>query len=1008
VSGLRPLSLGAKINVGLLLFLLLLAAAASGIIVYGFRRAQDDASDRSQEALEEQGKLALQALVGGVSTSGGLQVEWAAEIGQRASRYLQEHDAKEPAPSVDTSGFARTDEGVWYDPAPDRSSDVVVPNHVVRLMPAHIDDIAYSAALDPLFPALVEGFPGELSGEGFRPIAVVFVGINGVGRYYPPIGVHETTPAEVDTSDFYDRFGPVANPDRLSTWTPPYEDIQGRGLVMTAQTPVYQGDVFRGIFEVDLSIDGLAAELNSIRPTPGGFAFYVDTEGGILRSGAFDLLSREASQNEQLASVLENMRRGVVDGTRPSVERITLADREYFVSYGPLPAAGGSIGVAAPVDEVTEQAAPIAAGIRDQGTRTLQIMLAALGALFIAGLAGATYLNRQLLLAPLRRLTAATRQVAGGDLTVNVALGRRDELGELASDFNVMVEQLRESERVLEQRVEDRTRELSGLLEVTRVVSSTLQLQPLLQLVLEQTATVLPCDRSVITLRRDGGLRTLAVRAGQGDPDPTLARQVGMRFPLAPDSVLLKELAAGDPLIIDDVQAGDALAQAYRDEVGRYTRAAVERVRSWMAIPLMIKGELAGLMTIAVGGPNVYTPAHAALGKAIASQVAIAIDNAQLFEQTQRQARDLEVLSRADAELFRSLDLDGVLQSLVDVAVDLLGAHKCLVTLWDRGANSAEVRAARNFSPEGLDLFRKLLPSPGLGSLRDDVEPTVHPGPDAPGVPPAVRAIMEVEGVRAAMDVPIRSAAGSVLGGYGVAYTQEHEFSADERGLLLALAERAAVAIQNADLFSRAQHAASLEERQRLARELHDSVSQALYGIALGARTARLRLGDDPHNAAEPVDYVAALAQAGLAEMRALIFELRPESLEEEGLVAALEKQAASIAARYKLDVVVDLGEEPACTLDAKEALYRIAQEALHNVVKHAQARRVEVRLRRNGGSIELVVRDDGRGFDTAQSFPGHVGLQSMPERARKLGGAVSVESAPGHGTTVAATLPAR
>lgn len=246
-----------------------------------------------------------------------------------------------------------------------------------------------------------------------------------------------------------------------------------------------------------------------------------------------------------------------------------------------------------------------------------------------------------------------------------------------------------------------------------------------------------------------------------------------------------------------------------------------------------------------------------------------------------------------------------------------------------------------------------------------------------------------------------------MLGAFSVSFVSDHDFTDQEQRLYGALADRAAVAIQNAELYERAQRAASLEERQRLARELHDSVSQALYGIALGTRTAKLRLGDDPHNAAEPIEYVASLAQAGLAEMRALIFELRPESLEQEGVVAAIEKQAASIAARYKLDVVLDLGEEPACALEVKEALYRIAQEALHNVVKHAQARHVEVRLRSSGGTLSLTVRDDGRGFNTEQSFPGHVGLQSMPERAAKLGGTVIVESKPGYGTTVDVTLPA-
>jgi len=245
-----------------------------------------------------------------------------------------------------------------------------------------------------------------------------------------------------------------------------------------------------------------------------------------------------------------------------------------------------------------------------------------------------------------------------------------------------------------------------------------------------------------------------------------------------------------------------------------------------------------------------------------------------------------------------------------------------------------------------------------------------------------------------------------VLGGYGVAYTTKHEFDADEQRLLLALAERAAVAIQNADLFGKAQQAASLEERQRLARDLHDSVSQALYGIALGTRTARMRLGDDPHNAEEPLDYVASLAQAGLAEMRALIFELRPESLQEEGVVAAIEKQIASTTARYGLHIDAELGDEPECALDAKEALYRIAQEALHNIVKHAHAQRVEVQLESDADAVVLTVRDDGRGFDTSDQFPGHVGLHSMPQRAGKLGGSVTIESAPGRGTQVTARIP--
>jgi signal transduction histidine kinase len=191
-----------------------------------------------------------------------------------------------------------------------------------------------------------------------------------------------------------------------------------------------------------------------------------------------------------------------------------------------------------------------------------------------------------------------------------------------------------------------------------------------------------------------------------------------------------------------------------------------------------------------------------------------------------------------------------------------------------------------------------------------------------------------------------------------------------------------------------------------LARELHDSVSQALYGIALGAATARTLLDRDPPQAAGPLDYVRGLAEAGLAEMRALIFELRPESLETEGLVAALAKQAAAARARHELQVEADLSDEPALPPAAKEALYRIAQEALHNVVKHAGARRVTIRLASEGDAVVLEVADDGVGFAADGAFPGHLGLRSMRERAERVGGTLAIESAPGAGATVCARVP--
>ena len=229
-------------------------------------------------------------------------------------------------------------------------------------------------------------------------------------------------------------------------------------------------------------------------------------------------------------------------------------------------------------------------------------------------------------------------------------------------------------------------------------------------------------------------------------------------------------------------------------------------------------------------------------------------------------------------------------------------------------------------------------------------------------------------------------------------HTQPNYFTKENARLVMAFANQAAAAIENASLYERAHELAALEERQKLARELHDSVSQALYGIALGARTARALVEQDPVKALEPLDYCLSLAEAGLAEMRALIFELRPESLEMEGLVAALSKQAAALRARHSIRVETSFCDEPDAPLTTKEAIYRITQEAFNNVVKHARASRVDLRLYELEGMLVLEVHDDGRGFEVTNAHPGHLGLSSMRERADRMGGSFQIESAGGKG----------
>jgi len=221
------------------------------------------------------------------------------------------------------------------------------------------------------------------------------------------------------------------------------------------------------------------------------------------------------------------------------------------------------------------------------------------------------------------------------------------------------------------------------------------------------------------------------------------------------------------------------------------------------------------------------------------------------------------------------------------------------------------------------------------------------------------------------------------------------------------MADQATSAVDYGRLLAASREKVALEERQRLARDLHDSVSQAVYGIALGARSAMELLSKDPTQLREPLEYVLRLSEAALAEMRALIFELRPEALEREGLTGALKHHTAVLRARHGIAVDESFDGEPTMSWESKQALYRIAQEALHNAGRHARATQVRIVLSQDAARIRLEVWDNGVGFDTESEHPGHFGLNTMRERANELGGSLEIESRPQAGTDVRAIIPA-
>lgn len=269
------------------------------------------------------------------------------------------------------------------------------------------------------------------------------------------------------------------------------------------------------------------------------------------------------------------------------------------------------------------------------------------------------------------------------------------------------------------------------------------------------------------------------------------------------------------------------------------------------------------------------------------------------------------------------------------------------------------------------------------------------------------RTPLRLERIRSCMLVRL-AVKERVVGMLAFGHAQPHYYTPTHAALVQAVADQAAVAIEHARLYEQAQEVAVIAERQRLARELHDSVTQSLYSVSLLAEAGRRLAGAGELERVQGyLDRLGQTAQQALEEMRLLVYELRPASLEQEGLVGALQRrldaveQRGGVEARLLVESSVDL------CLPIAETLYRIAQEALNNALKHAGATNVVVVIRADREQAQIEVVDDGRGFDLhAPRDRGGLGLISMQERAERLGGDVMVVSAPGSGTRVLATVP--
>jgi PAS domain S-box-containing protein len=257
-----------------------------------------------------------------------------------------------------------------------------------------------------------------------------------------------------------------------------------------------------------------------------------------------------------------------------------------------------------------------------------------------------------------------------------------------------------------------------------------------------------------------------------------------------------------------------------------------------------------------------------------------------------------------------------------------------------------------------------------------------------------------LEGVQSWMWVPL-VVKERIIGAIGIGHTERNHFSTHDADLALIVANQAAIAMVNAELYEHAQSLAALQERQRLARNLHDAVNQSLFSAGLIAEVLPLLWERDPEEGRQSLMDLRRLTHGAQADMRLLLAELRPSTLTDAELGDLLHLLGNALAGRTNIPINVSVVGEMVIPADVQVALYRLCQEGLSNIAKHAGANRVDIQLKCDLGTVELRIRDDGRGFDPDQTPPDHYGLKMMHERATDIGATLSIASKPESGTEI-------
>jgi len=607
----------------------------------------------------------------------------------------------------------------------------------------------------------------------------------------------------------------------------------------------------------------------------------------------------------------------------------------------------------------------------------------------------APMINRRMI-RPLEKLSSGVAEISKGNLDNPVVIKDSGDLGELARSFESMRQQL----KITRAEMQQREHELAIINEVGLAATQLLEVPKILEFALDtMTDRLGMADARIFLYDEETGRyivrATRGVSQAQND-EIERRRQAGW-------DITQEVVDTGEAVFVSHM-AIDARFQGVWDHL---------QDRSYLNMPLLSRGTVIGSLGMVTPVGRILTPHEVELLIAVGREIGIAIDNAQLLANTQQSEQQAIALYELGAKISATLALDNAIDAVAQAARQLMDADISLVGLVDEDNRKVTINAVNGVQADKLvGMVMAKREEPHWASLVGE-QYIILEASQANQLYPSIADLVKKEQITSMLLVPLQRGE-RFLGLIEVMTRQPRRYAPRHAQLLSRLAQKVAVSIENAQLYRQLRYLAALEERDRLAREMHDRLSQGLGYLKVRASiTDDLLSGGQLEQARESLLELKSASQMLYTDVREEIFNLRTAITERLGFVATLQDYLADYKTHYGLGVELEMVEDchPVVSPEAASQLLRIIQEALSNVRRHSGASSASIRcVVSRDDRILISIEDHGQGFlpNQVQSNGGqHIGLQIMRERAESIGGSLELDSRPRLGTRVNVQVPA-